>query len=404
MTSPRRFVALLVCCLVMSCEGSFRCDPSPSWTIGPTQGRDAATPACTPDDCPVWGMAVGARHACAIVGSEAELVCWGANDAGQIDFGRPSEPRTAARTGQRAALEWVITSSEAPVAAGPLSTCTTLGEEVICWGHPFGPPTSIPGRFARQLTVGLDDVCFVSGETSRTQCRSGRAADEVALAGPNRLALEPDLPARWTFVVPGVGRLADQRFAERELDLEYGIAGLTGRSARIGPMHGCAVSTRRAVARCFGRGERGQLGPDYVAVDAELGALPEDSDVVLPFASCSGGHLGAHLEGGEVVLDGPRGGHTCWSSGRGGVRCRGANDRGQLGNGQTTDSATPVDVVGLPPGAQHTLYCGGEFTCAASRAGVYCWGDNREHQLGIDAEDALMPIATRIDLALAFTR
>lgn len=80
--------------------------------------------------------------------------------------------------------------------------------------------------------------------------------------------------------------------------------------------------------------------------------------------------------------------HTCAilgqpgdSSGR--LRCWGADDQGQLGDGDALrqDSPVPVDVVGLASGV--TRVAAGAFhTCAIQNGEAYCWGRNAEGEVG----------------------
>lgn len=79
--------------------------------------------------------------------------------------------------------------------------------------------------------------------------------------------------------------------------------------------------------------------------------------------------------------------HTCaLTSGspskRGAVRCWGDNAYGQLGNGTTNASFTPVGVSGLSSKVA-AIAAGTHFSCALTTSGgVKCWGDNAQGQLG----------------------
>ncbi len=84
---------------------------------------------------------------------------------------------------------------------------------------------------------------------------------------------------------------------------------------------------------------------------------------------------------GTAVFAGPGTSHTCALVG-GSVKCWGDNGGGQLGDGTTTRSLTPIQVSGLTSGV--TAVATGNFhTCAIATGGaVKCWGVNTTGQLG----------------------
>jgi len=78
---------------------------------------------------------------------------------------------------------------------------------------------------------------------------------------------------------------------------------------------------------------------------------------------------------------------TCATNATGGVDCWGDNSFGRLGNNTTTNSETPVAVVGVSDSGTlsgvTSVSVGYDSTCATlSTGGVDCWGYNRDGELG----------------------
>lgn len=85
--------------------------------------------------------------------------------------------------------------------------------------------------------------------------------------------------------------------------------------------------------------------------------------------------------------------HSCGLADSGAVYCWGDNSFGQLGNGNTAASPSPVQVVGLPRAAA-ALAAGRDSTCALlDDRSIWCWGANGAGQLGRGTVDLPTPAA-----------
>jgi alpha-tubulin suppressor-like RCC1 family protein len=88
--------------------------------------------------------------------------------------------------------------------------------------------------------------------------------------------------------------------------------------------------------------------------------------------------------------------HTCQVNEDGTVRCWGANDSGQLGNGTTTTGPTVVPVLVSGINTAVAISAGAAHTCALLADGsARCWGSNFNGQIGDGTrfEDRPTPVA-----------
>ena len=206
---------------------------------------------------------------------------------------------------------------------------------------------------ARQIAAGSGHACAVT------------AAGGVACWGDN-----------------ADGQLGDGTTTDRSTPTA--VIGLTSVVTGIaeGGYHSCALTTGGGVV-CWGRNVKGQLGEGTT------------TNRLTPTA-VSG------LESGVTAVAAGQN-HTCALTTAGGVVCWGDNYYGQLGDGTTTQRLTPTPVSGLTSGVT-AVAAGGTHTCAlTSGGGVVCWGQNWNGQLGDGTTTNRATPASVSDLASGVT-
>ena len=135
-------------------------------------------------------------------------------------------------------------------------------------------------------------------------------------------------------------------------------------------------ATVSGVAKCWGTNGDGILG---------------QSDVQLPSSAVpvTISALGTNV---QAISTGGGSAQSCALVG-GGVRCWGRNDYGQLGNGSTVNSYTPIQVTGIGAGGMG-IATGETHTCALQNGQVECWGTNTNGQLGsASSQGVSLPVA-----------
>jgi alpha-tubulin suppressor-like RCC1 family protein len=282
--------------------GSVQCwGRNPNWRVS----GEAFPPPTTPTTVmglngPATSISVGTDSACAIVAGG--LRCWGADGAGELGGGSSNYSAVPV---QVTGLESGVTA----VSVGNEFACAVVSGGVQCWGNNgskqlgnasntvFRAPIAVPG-----LASGVVDV--VASETSACALLSSGTVTCWGSGGAGMVGSDGGTVAQ-----------------------PAQVAGLTGvTSIAIYNQTACALLTDGSV-QCWGadpaghiRGQPDMIGPTLVPITGLSGVA-------------------------TAVVVGA--GFGCASIANAGVECWGFNEVGELGNGTTTDSLTPVPVTGL---------------------------------------------------------
>lgn len=339
------------------------------------------------DDCSyteILDIQVAYTRTCALI-EGGRVRCWGLNGQGQLGYGnldQIGDDETPADAG-----DVMLPGPAAQLTTGDTHNCVlTDAGDVICWGgnnsgqlgygntNPIGddefPSTLDPvsvGAVNLQVAAGGSQSCSL-GMAGTARCWGDAFSGQLGYGNTNAIG-DNELPSVAGSVPVG--------------------AALTELCAGIG--HTCAVLSNGDV-KCWGTAFSGQLGygnMNQIGDDETPNTQPP-----LVF-EVDAEHVACGLQ------------HSCALFEDGSVRCWGANGQGQLGQGNVVqigddEAATTVTAISLG-GSPVAISAGDNHTCVRFEDGtVRCWGANDQGQLGQGSilyigDDELPDVAPVID-------
>lgn len=346
-------------------------------------------------------------HTCAVT-TDQIVYCWGYNDKGQLGN----------NSGNLTSTSPVVASITGPaqsVASGGGFACAvTSDNNIFCWGdniygqtgYPSESSTNVfpvisfaingaPGMTVKDLSIGYNNGCAIATDNN-TYCWGfgGMLGD-----GTNVSSLTPvKVTGGYTFTSVSVGRGYTCALTTTGAAYCWGYYeggrfgnGVTGSGYNYSPVAVSGGLSFKTIATsgfdttcgiasddrayCWGANATGQLG-DGTTTAKYVPTL------------VSGGYTYKSITVNGYNSNGYM--NTCAIALTGNAYCWGYNNNGQLGNGTTTQSTTPVLVSGgITFSTQNTKTIstsgdGSNFnTCAiATNNSAYCWGYNNHGQLG----------------------
>jgi alpha-tubulin suppressor-like RCC1 family protein len=324
--------------------------------------------AFRPSPVDVAGLENGVREitadggsACAVTDG-GSLQCWGNNKYGQLgNDTAENQLEPVAVIGMNPGTAWA--------AMGWNHACALNGVKLECWGwNLYGQlgdgtkGTRLKPRVVKDLpdgaaavALGREHTCAATN-SSRVACWGSNAEGQLGDGTAADSSQPVYIPGLITGVSATTAPINDTPTPAATAPAALRISPITA-----GGAHTCLLTTAGGV-KCWGSNTYGQLG------DGSRISRNSPVDVT-------------GLTKGVIAIEAGLT-HTCALTSRGGVKCWGYNEYGQLGDGTSLNRLTPVDVAGLTSGVT-ALAAGSAHTCAlTTRGGVKCWGWNQSGQLG----------------------
>ena len=284
-------------------------------------------------------ISAGSAHTCALI-SDGSSHCWGEGRSGRLGYGGDTDTNSpgGAIPGLNNAIQ---------ISAGGSHVCALVSNgSVHCWGEASNNQLGYGSTSDRDTPGGpipdLGNVVQISAGSFHNCALVSNGSVHCWGVGVNgRL---------------GYGDAMDRSSPGAPIP---GLENVTQVSAGNG--HTCALVSNGSV-HCWGYGTEGQLG---------YGAT---SERMTPGEAIPGLANVTQISTGEE--------HTCALVAGGSAHCWGEGEEAQLGYGSTSDRTSPGEAI---PGLSdiRQISSGFSHTCAfAINGSVYCWGQGTSGQLG----------------------
>jgi alpha-tubulin suppressor-like RCC1 family protein len=329
----------------------------------------------------------GYSQTCALLIDDS-LVCWGANDYGELGVGDtryrgddPGETGAALR-----AVDLGTGRHATQVTMGDSHVCAILdNQQLKCWGFNGYGTLGVGDRQNRG-----DDPNEMGDALPAIDLGTGRHAVTVRAGRTHTCAILDNYTIKcWgdnAFGELGLGDNTNRGWAPNQMGDELPSVDL-GTSARplalvVGGVFSCAV-LEDSKMKCWGWNGSGQLGQSDTT---PRGWQPNQMGSQLPYTD-----LGSGLSIAEISATGSERAHACALFTSGAIKCWGANTAGVLGLGDTADRGDNPNEMGdalpfldLGPKKVVSIGTGIGHACALlDDETVRCWGNPNHGVLGL---------------------
>jgi len=353
-------------------------------TAGPPPGPDASAVCTEAHACAIEcrpgllrsgdacekavAVSAGFGHACALA-EGGGVLCWGANEHGQLGDG------TVVDRSRPAAV--ALPAAATALAAGFFHSCAVAAGEVWCWGD------NATGELGDGTTTTSARPVKVSGLTgaSAVAAGGGPSIGPFTEYGHSCALLASGDVRCWGGNAWGQLGVGDQ--VQRLTPGPVVALPSAAQVIAVGDRHTCAIAG--GAVHCWGDNELGELGD---------GSGANRPSPVLAVASGAQAVAAGAFHTCAVVDPGPGAEVQCWGGNSDGQSDAGLNTQASFATPHTVDLGTAPTPTRIAAGRAHT--------CALAIGvadGATCFGSNTSSQLG--GPPAVLGLATP-DLPLAF--